>query len=77
MTAPLPTPGSHMIASGLIGFPSDSLRVIVTRSEPGYVWVTTASLQDVGTKLVLNPSQVRPEEPETGMRHSTGLVTFG
>jgi hypothetical protein len=65
------------IANGLIGFPSTSLRVRVTREEGNLVWVVTASLLDSGTKLVLDSSQVVKDSPATTMAHVTGLVTFG
>lgn len=66
----------YAIASGLVGFKSDTLRVKVIRSEGDYRWVVTADLQDAGTKLVLDASQVKPEEPETVLMHKNGLVCF-
>ena len=66
----------YALASGLRGFQSDSLRVRITRQEPGYVWVITADLLDAGTKLVLDPSQVEPEQPATVTAHRDGLVAF-
>jgi len=68
----------HGIASGLFGFGMDSLRVIVTRREDGLVWVTTADLADVGTRLVLDRAQVRIlPEAEGGLLHRDGLVEVG
>ena len=65
------------LASGLVGFPSTTLRVRVTRTEGAYVWATTADLLDAGTKLVLDASQVSPETASEAVRHSNGLVTMG
>lgn len=67
---------TYAIAHNLIGFRSSSLRVKVTRQEPGYVWVITADLLDAGTKMVLDPSQVEAEQPVTYPIHQTGLVAF-
>jgi hypothetical protein len=64
------------IATKLRGFQSESLRVKVTREEGKYTWVTTADLLDAGTHLVLDTSQVTPEEPETVLIHKEGLVAF-
>ena len=67
---------TYAIASNLIGFASSALRVIVTRTEGTYVWVTTADLADAGTKLVLDASQVEAEQAETDLMAAGGLVTF-
>lgn len=72
---------THAIATNLVGFPSSTLRVRITRTdEPsGCVWVTTADLQDVGTELVLDASQVTQEPSEAvvaGLRHRSGLVVI-
>lgn len=64
------------IASNLRGFVSSSLRVIETRRDGDYVWVTTADLRDTGTKLVLDASQISDLPEEYGQRHREGLVTF-
>jgi len=67
----------HAVAHNLVGFSSSSLRVIVTRQQGDYCWVTTADLQDVGTKLVLDRFQVVPEEDTTTVvRHPAGLVSI-
>jgi len=68
----------YALASDLIGFRSPTLRVRVERSEPNYVWVTTADLLDAGTKLVLDPKQVRalPEYEPAGWMHKDGLVAL-
>lgn len=39
-------------------------------------WVTTADLQDAGTNLVLDASQITAETTETVERHATGLASF-
>jgi hypothetical protein len=70
------TPTTYAVASGLIGFRSSTLRVIVTRREGSYVWVRTADLLDAGTALVLDASQVKNEEPETVLYHREGLVAL-
>jgi len=71
----------YAVASGLVGFRSTSLRVIVTRRSGAYVWVVTADLLDAGTPLVLSPNQVVMEADQAGYsapwRHRDGLVTFG
>lgn len=75
----LPTP-LYAIATGLRGFASDSLRVLVVRAEGPNVWVRTADLRDAGTPLVLDASQVTLEEdlPSEGDAvHAAGLVVFG
>ena len=64
------------LASGLVGFPSTTLRVRVTRTEGNYAWVVTADLLDAGTKLVLDASQVSPETASEAVRHGCGLVTM-
>ena len=50
----------YALASGLVGFPSSSLRVRVVRTDARYVWVVTADLLDAGTPLTLNAGQVAP-----------------
>jgi len=70
----------YFIASGLIGFTSDSLRVRLVRDfGNGDVLVMTASLLDAGCKLLLNKSQLTPMEEtvEVGMIHRDGLVVLG
>lgn len=69
---------AYALASGLRGFASDSLRVKVTRAEGPYVWVVTADLQDAGTPLTLNRSQVVFEEEmkSSSLQHKDGLVVF-
>jgi len=54
----------YAIATGLIGFSSDSLRVRIERRDAlsGCVWVRTADLLDAGTPLVLDAAQVAPLE---------------
>jgi|GEM_PF-3994485 len=49
----------YALASNLIGFSSSTLRVKVTRTDRHYAWVMTADLQDAGTWLVLDISQVK------------------
>jgi hypothetical protein len=50
---------THLLASGLRGFASSSLRVrLVETLRDGSVAVVTADLLDAGTPLVLSPSQV-------------------
>lgn len=68
----------YAIATRLVGFRSDTLRVNVTRREGRYVWCTTADIQDAGTPLILDVSQVR-DMPEAGgmVWHRDGLVVFG
>lgn len=66
----------YAIATGLRGFRSESLRVLVLREEAGLAWVVTADLLDAGTALVLDATQVEPEVQVTDLRHSTGLVSF-
>lgn len=48
----------YALASNLIGFKRDTLRVKVVRSEGNYRWIVTADLSDAGTHLVLDSSQV-------------------
>lgn len=48
----------YAIASGLRGFRSSTLRVHVLRVEGAYAWVRTADIQDAGTALVLDVSQI-------------------
>ena len=55
------------------------IRVRVVCREDDRVFVITASLGDVGTRLVLDALRVRPEPGpvvET-LSHGRGLVTFG
>ena len=68
----------HALATGLRGFQSSTLRVRVTRTEGDYVWVVTADLQDVGTPLVLDASQIQPIESDfvPVTMHRDGLVAF-
>ena len=55
-------PGTYCIAHGLVGFPSDTLRVKVERViSDDDVLVRTASLQDAGSPLLLNREQLRSE----------------
>jgi len=68
------------LASGLVGFRVDSLRVRILRAEESRVWVITADLLDAGTRLVLDVSQVIPEADCHGpglVRHKDGLVLLG
>jgi len=71
----------YFIASGLVGFTSDSLRVRLVRDfgNGKDVLVMTASLLDAGTTLLLNWSQLKPfeETVEVGMIHRNGLVILG
>jgi len=70
----------YFMASGLIGFSSDSLRVRLVRDfGNGDVLVMTASLLDAGCKLLLKRSQLTPfeETVEIGMMHRDGLVVLG
>lgn len=53
----------YALASNLIGFKNDTLRVKVVRSEGNYRWVVTADLSDSGTNLVLDASQVSAPLP--------------
>ena len=73
------TAGSYALASGLIGFPSTSLRVrVVEVHNTEAVTVRTTDLQDAGTVLNLKASQLTPEAdlvPQM-VRHTTGLVFF-
>lgn len=48
----------YRFANGLVGFPSDELRVRVLEIRDGYAWVVTADLIDAGTPLTLNASQL-------------------
>jgi len=48
----------YAIASNLIGFRSNTLRVKVLRSEGNYRWVITADILDAGTRLCLDSSQI-------------------
>ncbi len=66
----------YAVANNLKGFNSDSLRVKVWAAENDYRWVTTADLQDAGTNLVLDASQITAETTETVERHATGLASF-
>jgi hypothetical protein len=50
-------PGVHVLVD-VVGFESSQIRAIVTRVERGYVWITTASIHDVGTKLTLDIEKV-------------------
>lgn len=52
------TTKSYALASGLRGFRSTTLRVQVLETRDGCAWVVTADLTDVGTRLVLDPSQL-------------------
>ena len=79
------TVNTHAFAHRLIGFPSTTLRVFVTRIDEasGNVWVRTADLLDAGTPLTLDISQVESEEEaawaaevEAGWRHRDGLVSL-
>jgi hypothetical protein len=65
---------SYAIASGLVGFPLESLRVRVIGTQVGVVFVVTADLIDAGTHLVLDPDQLRAIEPEVDLVYSQGLV---
>ena len=49
--------GVHVLVD-VIGFASSQIRAIVTRVEGEYVWITTASVHDVGTKLVVDFSKI-------------------
>ena len=53
----------YALASNLIGFKNDTLRVKVVRSEGNYRWVVTADLSDSATNLVLDASQVSAPLP--------------
>ena len=66
----------HAVAKNLRGFSVTELRVKVTRQQGDYTWVTTADLLDCGTHLVLDTSQIYPEEPETVLIHKDGLIAF-
>jgi len=69
----------YAIAYGLIGFRTSTLRVRVTEERSGYVWVITADLQDAGTKLVLDRSQIEYElewPADEVLSHKDGLVMF-
>lgn len=71
------TDATFALATSLIGFRTSTLRVRVIDRRDGCVWVITADLIDVGTRLVLDPSQVE-ELPdyvtEVTYRHKDGLV---
>ena len=70
----------YAIANNLKGFgEATSLRVNVTRQEGDYVWVITCDLRDVGTRLVLDRSQIEPESNicnHPAWLHKDGLVAF-
>lgn len=73
----------YAIATGLKGFRSTELRVVVTRRDPGLklAWVCTADLLDAGTRLVLDEAQVTTPCPDAVatefFSHPTGLLAFG
>jgi hypothetical protein len=69
----------YALATGLVGFSSDTLRVRVVRQEGAYVWVRTADLRDAGTPLTLDAAQVTPlaDYADEGVRHRSGLVVMG
>ena len=71
---------TYAIASGLVGFSSDSLRVRVERVEGEYVFVRTADLRETaGIPLCLSADQIRYEsdaDQVVGWRHKDGLVTL-
>jgi len=64
----------HALATGLIGFRSSTLRVRVIEIRDGYAWVITASLLDVGTKLVLDASQIIPEPTDVAVTYHHKLA---
>lgn len=67
----------YAIASGLIGFQASELRVRVTEIRGDYAWVITADILDAGTRLILNPGQLREiEDPAPSLRHCNGLVAI-
>ena len=53
----------YAIASNLIGFKHDTLRVKVIRCDGDYLFVWTADLCDAGTFLCLDASQVSAPLP--------------
>lgn len=65
MTPALPPAPFYALASRLVGFPSDRLRVRVSEVRDGCAWIRTADLLDAGTPLVLDVSQIEPL-PEPG-----------
>lgn len=67
---------TYAIASRLVGFATDSLRVRVTRREAGCVWCVTADISNAGTPLVLDASQVADEQATSDPIHRDGLVVF-
>lgn len=48
----------HALASRLVGFKSDRLRVLVQRIDSGNAFVRTADLLDAGTPLTLTTAQL-------------------
>lgn len=66
----------YALATRLVGFRADSLRVRIVRTEGSNVWVRTADLLDSGTPLVLDASQIEPEATGDVLRHHDGLVVF-
>lgn len=70
-------PGDVALAHNLIGFPSSTLRVRIEKvlSEKD-ILVRTASLQDAGTQLNLDASQLEAIPEPVVYRHTAGLVSL-
>ena len=72
-------PGTYCLAHRLVGSDSDTLRVKVERIISDHdVLVRTASLQDAGSPLLLQPDQLTPlaDYVSLGVQHKAGLVIF-
>jgi len=66
----------YAIATGLRGFTSPNLRVRITRLQYDYAWVVTADIQDAGTPLTLDLSQLQPFKVQFVTSHKSGLVAL-
>lgn len=71
-------PGEYALANDLVGLPSSTLRVKIEQFLSAQdILVRTASLQDAGTLLNLNVSQLEAIPDENVYHHAAGLVTLG